>query len=103
MSKSTSDKEAQAKENSVREISKTRPLMAGFLLEMKMDGLKSALGLNADLYESVALKVVVLIKDEGVSLEHGVIALKTAQLILEAQKQESWDTVLNNLALQPVV
>jgi len=60
-------------------------------------------GINADLYESVAVKVVTLIEGEKVSLEHGIMALKTAQLILEAQKQESWATILDNLALQPVL
>jgi hypothetical protein len=37
------------------------------------------------------------------TLEHGIIALRVALSILEVRKQESWDAVLDNLALQPIL
>jgi hypothetical protein len=62
-----------------------------------MSDLISALGPNAPSYESIALKVVNLIDTAEVSLEVGVIALKTAQLILDARQRDAWDAVWTNL------
>jgi hypothetical protein len=56
-----------------------------------MSDLVSALGYNASSYESIALKIVALIDTTEVSLEVGVIALKTAQLILDARQRDGWD------------
>jgi hypothetical protein len=62
-----------------------------------MSDLISALGPNAPSYESIALKVVNLIDTAEVSLEVGVIALKTAQLILDARQRDAWDSMWTNL------
>lgn len=62
-----------------------------------MNDLTSALGPNASSYESIALKVVNLIDTAEVSLEVGIIALKTAQLILAARQRDGWDTTWTNL------
>jgi hypothetical protein len=58
-----------------------------------MRNLITALGSNASIYETIALKIVDLIDAEGVSLEVGVIALKTAQLILDSQERDAWDAM----------
>jgi hypothetical protein len=62
-----------------------------------MRNLIAALGPNAPTYEAIALKVVDLIDTAGVSLEVGVIALKTAQLILDARERDAWDAMWANL------
>ena len=55
-----------------------------------------ALGNNAPNYEAIALKIVDLIDSSGVCLEVGVIALKTAQLILDARERDAWDSLTLN-------
>jgi hypothetical protein len=62
-----------------------------------MRNLISALGPNATTYEEIALKIVDLIDATEVSLEVGVIALKTAQLILDARERAAWDSMWTNL------
>ena len=62
-----------------------------------MRNLIAALGPNATTYEAIALKIVDLIDATGVSLEVGAIALKTAQLILDAKQRDAWDAVWENL------
>jgi hypothetical protein len=71
------------------------PDNGGFLYwrEPNMSNLTSALGHNASSYEAIALKVVDLIDAAEVSLEVGIIALKTAQLILDARQRDAWDAV----------
>jgi hypothetical protein len=54
-----------------------------------MRNLITALGSNASIYETIALKIVDLIDAEAVFLEVGVIALKTAQLILDSQERDA--------------
>jgi len=56
-----------------------------------MINLNSALGLHASTYEAIALKVIGLIDGAGASLEVGRIALKTAQLILDARERDEWE------------
>jgi hypothetical protein len=56
-----------------------------------MSNLTKELGNNAAIYEAIALRVVALIDTAEVSLEVGVIALKTAQLILDARERDAWD------------
>jgi hypothetical protein len=71
--------------------------MAGFLFgETIMRNLISALGSNVSSYESIALKIVDLVDTAEVSSEIGVIALKTAQLILDARQRDSWDLAWSN-------
>jgi hypothetical protein len=62
-----------------------------------MRNLITALGSNASIYETIALKIVDLIDAEAVSLEVGVIALKTAQLILDSQERDAWDSMFKNM------
>jgi hypothetical protein len=62
-----------------------------------MRTLITELGPNATTYEQIALKIVDLIDTAEVSLEVGVIALKTAQLILDARQRDAWDQVWTNL------
>jgi hypothetical protein len=57
----------------------------------------TALGSNASIYETIALKIVDLIDAEAAFLEVGVIALKTAQLILDSQERDAWDSPLKNM------
>jgi len=74
-------------------------MMAGFLFGdlLKMRNLIAELGPNASTYEQIALKIVDIIDTTEVSLEVGVIALKTAQLILDARQRDAWDTTWANL------
>jgi len=57
----------------------------------------AALGANASIYETVALKIVSIIDADNVSSEVGVIALKAAQLILDARERDAWDATWANL------
>jgi len=58
-----------------------------------MRNLITELGANAATYEAIALKIVDLIDSTEVSLEVGIIALKTAQLIFNARERDAWDAV----------
>jgi hypothetical protein len=58
-----------------------------------MHNLITALGSNAATYEAIALKIVDLIDASEVSSEVGVIALKTAQLILDARERDAWEAI----------
>ena len=62
-----------------------------------MSNLTNALGANAISYEAIALKIVDLIDSTEVSLEVGAIALKTAQLILDAKQRDAWDAMWTGL------
>jgi hypothetical protein len=62
-----------------------------------MRNLITALGSNAATYEAIALKIVDLIDTAEISLEVGVVALKTAQLILNARERDAWDSAWKNL------
>ena len=57
----------------------------------------TALGSNGASYEALALKIVDLIDSTEVSLEVGAIALKAAQLILDARERDAWDSVWTGL------
>jgi hypothetical protein len=62
-----------------------------------MRNLIAALGPNAFTYEEISLKIVDLIDTAEASLEVGVIALKMAQLILDARQRDAWDAMWANL------
>lgn len=62
-----------------------------------MRNLTTALGANAAVYEAIALKIVDIVDTTEVSLEVGIIALKTAQLILDARQRDSWDLTWKSL------
>jgi hypothetical protein len=62
-----------------------------------MSELTHALGANAATYEAIALKIVDLVDSTEVSLEVGAIALKAAQLILDARERDAWDAAWTGL------
>jgi hypothetical protein len=62
-----------------------------------MRKLTAALGANALAYEAIALRIVDLIDSTGVSLEVGAVALKIAQVILDAKQRDGWDATWTRL------
>lgn len=68
-----------------------------------MDNLSNKLGVHAAVYEAIAFKVVDVIEAANAPLEVCMIGLKLAQLILDTQERDAWDTALDNVALQAVL
>jgi hypothetical protein len=56
-----------------------------------MINLTAALGANGSIYESIAMKIVAVVDSSAPSTEVGVIAIKAAQLVLEARERDAWD------------
>jgi len=77
--------------------------VVGFLLENALSDLISALGPNAASYEAIALKIVGIIETSEVSLEAGAIALKMAQLVLDARLRDEWNAAFDRLAKTPIL
>ena len=65
-----------------------------------MDTFTSALGNNAPTYEALALKVVDLIDRFDAPLEVSIVALRMAQVVLDARERDAWDA-LGGMQINP--